>query len=135
MHLSHSGIDILVDLIIIPVLLAKVHELMCKFGFAILKGAVSQSKDDRPLVYCNKRQAEKVSLISKTKREWIYDSVVTSNSTTIVSTHPTANFGGRQQMILVESLSYTVKYAHQLKAIVEGTLTLTLNTELVPEPC
>jgi hypothetical protein len=98
----------------------KVHELLCKHGCAILKGAVSNTNDDTPMLYCDKRQAGKVSQLSKTKREWIYDSVVTSNHTSIVSTHPTAIIGGREQMILSESLTYTAKYDHQLKAVLEG---------------
>ena len=100
----------------------KVHELLCKFGFAIVNGAVSKTIDDKPLVHCDRRQAGKVSLISKTKREWIYDSVVLSNYTSIVSTNQTAIVGGREQMNLTESLNYTAKYAHQLKAILEGNL-------------
>ena len=115
----------------------KVHELLCKFGFAIVKGAVSNTKDDKSLVYCDKQQAGKVGRMSKTKREWIYDSVVTSTYTSIVSTHPTATIGGREQMILAESMSYTAKYAHQLKAVLEGILPLTLNprpVNLSPKP-
>jgi hypothetical protein len=97
----------------------KVHELLAKYGFAILENAVSMSRDAKPLVYCDKRQAGKVSQ-QNTKREWIYDSVVVSNQSSIVDTHPTATIGGRQQMVLAESLAYTAKYGHQLKAILEG---------------
>ena len=99
--------------------MSKVHELLAKYGFAILENAVSMSKDSKPLVYCDKRQAGKVSQ-QNTTREWIYDSVVVSNQSSIVSTHPTATIGGRQQMVLAESLIYTAKYAHQLKATLEG---------------
>ena len=97
----------------------KVHELLAKYGFAILENAVSMSKDVKLLVYCDKRQAGKVSQ-QNTRREWVYDSVVVSSQSSIVSTHPTATIGGRQQMVLAESQTYTAKYAHQLKAILEG---------------